>query len=141
MNHDGGLKKRLGDFSPMPPDPDRRERILGGAKEKALARRILTPTWKWTLTGCAALLLVICLADGWNSTAGLKRLQVLLNIPESGAFSPEKAVEKEMEAYWEALPGLDGASSKRLQMALLKEKRAAKSGRPLARPEEAIYEN
>ncbi|MGB7294377.1 MAG: hypothetical protein WBC70_02215 [Candidatus Aminicenantales bacterium] len=141
MKHDRDIERLLKGFSSRPPASGRKERVLRGAREKALARRILTPAWKCTLASCMALLLIIGLADGWTSTARLSRLSALLDISTADSVSPEEAVAEELARYREALPDLDKASSKRLQMALLKEKRAAKNKRPLDRPEEAIYEN
>jgi hypothetical protein len=141
MNHDSDVEIRLQAFSPKAPAPGRREKILRGVKERRLACRILTPVWKWTLVGCAALLLIICLADGWTSMAGLRRLQALLNIPEPGALSLERAVEEELAAYREILTDLDEGFWDRLQIALTKERRAAKTQLKPSFLEELFYEN
>jgi hypothetical protein len=141
MNHDDVVEKVIASLSPKPPAAGRKERVLQGAREKALARRVLTPAWKWALAGCAVIIVLISLADRAASTAGLSRLNALLELPEPGAISLEKAIEEELATYREALPDLDKAQLKRLQMALIKEKRTAKIQRESSPLEEAFYEN
>jgi hypothetical protein len=141
MNHDSNLEKRLQEFSPRLPDIGLKEEVLRKATERALARRVLTPAWKWTLAGCMTLILFIFLADEWASAEQYKRLNDLFAVSERGLISLEKTVEIEMAEYREALPDLDKASLMRLQMALLEERKAAKIKRPLDRTAEVIYEN
>ncbi|MFZ2055281.1 MAG: hypothetical protein WAU81_13930 [Candidatus Aminicenantales bacterium] len=141
MKHDTDAEELLESFSPKPPITGLKERVLRGAAEKAFARRVLTPAWRWALAGSSVLVLLISLADGWTSTAGLNRLNALLEVPEPGSISLEKAVEKEMAAYREALPDLDKSLLERLQMTLLEEKRVAEIHREPSRLEEAFYEN
>jgi len=141
MRHDADVEKVLEGFSPKPPVAGRKERVIWGAREKALARRVLTPAWKWTLAGCAVLFVLISLADRLASTAGLSQLNALLEIPEPTAISLEKAVEEELATYREALPDLDKAQLERLQMALLEEKREAKTQPKPGFLEESFYEN
>jgi hypothetical protein len=141
MKHDCDVEKLLGSLSPRPPASGRKARVLRGAWEKAIARRVLTPAWRWALAGSSVLVLLISLADGWTSTAGLERLNALLEVPEPGSISLEKAVEKEIAAYREALPDLDKTLLERLRAGLLKEKKPAKIQREPSRTEEAFYEN